>query len=446
LGIDDQPEAVPDERLVVGDEHGDGHSAAANGRVRVHQVAAARQRPRGEVAAVEGGTFPHPDEPASLAGVGRGGSAAATVIGDHQFEFAFPISDAHGRVRRSCVLDDVGERLLGDAVRDEVQPGRQRHWFALDVDFNQDAGNRDLVDEGVEASQAGLRREFGRVVFIAEKVEKAAQLTHGLATGAFDGQQELFGRVRRRTKDLPCRATVQHDHAGGVGEDVMQFPSDASPLLCGSDPCPLVSFSLKVEGALLESDNPFGATAQNIADQPGDREEQERAHGVGDPQITQCGVRHQHGGEHHQSGHRSESPHSGFGMSSHRVQRQQGRDDGGERHAPGAMFSRPHEHEPGDHRGQDRHRCRAAPQQWKGYEQRTECLHKMGTASGRGPVPGLGDPQCRQRDRNRPVGQTAECHLGQKGLPHLHIPTVNLGRLRLRRSGARSPGPAHPPG
>jgi hypothetical protein len=59
------------------------------------------------------------------------------VVGDDQLQGVGAVAEEHARVGTVCVLDDVGERLLHDAKRRQVDSLRQRAGVALD-------GQRDI--------------------------------------------------------------------------------------------------------------------------------------------------------------------------------------------------------------------------------------------------------------------------------------------------------------
>src|SRR5262249_25068829 len=152
---------------------------------RLDQEAADRRRPGPQLPADHGGAFPHADqavpaapllpatrttvagtagtEPSAAgAAAGRTTSAGATGAGaavpDPQPQRVPAVVQLHIDRRARGVPAGVGERLLHDAVRGELDAGRQRHHVALQDQPGTAAGRgAGLVDQLVELRQAGLR-------------------------------------------------------------------------------------------------------------------------------------------------------------------------------------------------------------------------------------------------------------------------------------------------
>ena len=132
---------------------------------------------------------------------------------------------------RARVLEHVRQRLLHDPVRREVDAGRQLARLALDPELDRQARLAHLFGERLEAGEARLRRERERLVVRAEHARAAA------ASPRAPGARSTRSRRRRRApraarlERAPCSARLQHDHADGVRDDVVQLARDAASLL-----------------------------------------------------------------------------------------------------------------------------------------------------------------------------------------------------------------------
>src|SRR5690348_3785425 len=121
-------------------------SSGCQRQVGADLEAAALARAGGQRAAVEGDAFAHPDQPVAGAVAVRR-TAAATVVADLDVEAARLVAQPHLGTRGPGVLERVGQALLDDAVRAQVDPGGQRGALALDRQLDGKAGPLDLLDE-----------------------------------------------------------------------------------------------------------------------------------------------------------------------------------------------------------------------------------------------------------------------------------------------------------
>ena len=85
--------------------------------------------------------------------------------------------------------DRVGERLLHDAVRGEVDACRKVGRDAVDRQLDAQPGVASMGDERIQITQRRLRGELGRGV--AQHADQPAHLAERLATDPLDGQQCL---------------------------------------------------------------------------------------------------------------------------------------------------------------------------------------------------------------------------------------------------------------
>ena len=115
LRVEDHREAGPDQILVVGDEHPDGHRPPPSGSVAVDGPAAVRTGTRLQEAAEERRPFGHPDQAVAERVPQR--RAGVAVVGDGQANAVGVTGDADvdpGCV--ACMPYGVRDRLLRDAV------------------------------------------------------------------------------------------------------------------------------------------------------------------------------------------------------------------------------------------------------------------------------------------------------------------------------------------
>ncbi len=107
------------------------------------------------------GRWPTRDPSAGGAEGAGSGQHARPGVDDLQPKVPLGVADVDLRSGARCMLEHVGQRLLDDPVRGEVDPGRQRPRLPFDGQLHRQAGEGDPVDELVEAAHAGLR---GQVV------------------------------------------------------------------------------------------------------------------------------------------------------------------------------------------------------------------------------------------------------------------------------------------
>jgi hypothetical protein len=131
-----------------------------------------------------------------------------------------------------------------------------------------------------------LGAELDAVAVAAHGSEKAAHLRECRAAGLFDAPERVPVLLEVLRQLVSDGADLEHHHAHGVGDDVVEFARDARALLGHRDPCgglafPLgerrahlrcLSFPLGERGAHLRRLGLLGTLAQGIAGDPGDDE------------------------------------------------------------------------------------------------------------------------------------------------------------------------------
>src|SRR5439155_11964466 len=85
----------------------------------------------------------------------------------------------------------VGQRLLHDPERGEVDPGRQIDRIALDAEVDGEPGVADLLEQLLDPGEPRLWRELGPVLGAAQHAEQAAHLRERLPAGLLDGLERL---------------------------------------------------------------------------------------------------------------------------------------------------------------------------------------------------------------------------------------------------------------
>ena len=133
------------------------------------------------------------------------------------------------------VLERVGEALLDDPVGGEVDALGERKRLAVDVELDREPGAADLAHQRVEAVEPGLGRQLEpspsrritassrRISVRAARPACSTPLQRVAVLGA--GVGEL----------VPDGADLQHHHADGVRDDVVQLPRDPRALIGDGD-------------------------------------------------------------------------------------------------------------------------------------------------------------------------------------------------------------------
>src|SRR6185436_332074 len=98
---------------------------------------------------------------------GAGAGAGATVVADLEPEVRGAVVHVDLRVLRPGVLEGVGEALLHDPVRREVETGRERDRFTVASYLHGQAGRPYVGHERVEVVEPGVRQQLEVVALAA---------------------------------------------------------------------------------------------------------------------------------------------------------------------------------------------------------------------------------------------------------------------------------------
>jgi hypothetical protein len=180
-----------------------------------------------ELAVEHGGPLAHPDQP--VAGAPAAARAAA-VVRDLQGDQVVLVADGDLRAGGPGVLERIGQRLLDDPERGQVERRRQRSRRALDPERDRESRLANPADELLEVGQSRLRPERGRAVVRAEHAEQRPHLVDRLPAGNCD-HVERVPHVRLVAVQHPGRGPgLDHHHGHVVGHHVVQLSRDPAPL------------------------------------------------------------------------------------------------------------------------------------------------------------------------------------------------------------------------
>ena len=130
----------------------------------------------------------------------------------------------------------------------------------------------DLVEQRVEAVEAGLRQELGLVPFAAHGGQETAHLGERGPAGSLDALERIAVLGRRIGEVVPDGADLEHHHADGVGDDVVELAGDPRALLCHRDACCRLTLALGVGRAFFRRFRLLRTFTQGVARDPGDHE------------------------------------------------------------------------------------------------------------------------------------------------------------------------------
>ena len=166
-----------------------------------HQPPAAGAGPGGKLAAVQCHPLAQAEQaPAgsSARGSWRSRPGRRPVVGYLHHQIPSAVVEPDAGARRPRVLDHIGQCLLDDAERRQVQAGRQARRHVAHVQFNGQPGCGHPVDERLELRQAGLRRSPGRLA--CRPRGPAASLLMSPRAGSPGGRLPAGRLPARRTK------------------------------------------------------------------------------------------------------------------------------------------------------------------------------------------------------------------------------------------------------
>src|SRR5436190_19995338 len=188
----------------------------------------------------------HADEPVAVTRLRSAGARD-----DHlELELVRPIPDDDPRSGVTGVLPRVRQRLLHDAIGREVDPGRETHRLALDVQVDRKTRLRYLSYEGLELAEPRLRSEDRLVIVDAQHSHEPAHLGQGLAAGSLDGVEGLTGVAGLAALGASPGSSLNDDQADRVGDDLVQVARDTCALRRHREPRLLFPLALELGRAL----------------------------------------------------------------------------------------------------------------------------------------------------------------------------------------------------
>ena len=175
-------------------------------------------------------TMPWPG-PAAARGVVPGARPGA-VVGDVEADLVVVDGQVDRGPGARRVLDDVGERLLDDAVDRQLQRRGERAVGPGHVQVHRGARGPDGLDQLLDVDEPRGRRQGGRsVLLVAQQPEDDPQFFLGRSADGLDGFQGGAGLLRAPGHEAPADSGLDGDHREGVGHDVVQLAGDANTLL-----------------------------------------------------------------------------------------------------------------------------------------------------------------------------------------------------------------------
>ena len=244
--------------------------AAGEGEARAEDEAASVRAARAHLAAEDLDTLAHAGEPVSGVVARRRPRAVVAHLDPH---LVGRVADRHVRVAGAGVLERVGQTLLDDPVRGEVDRARQPAGLTLDVELHGQARSADLVQQRLDPVEAGLGRQVDPFAVLAQRAEQVAHLRERRAARLLDVLERLTVRCARVGEPVPDGAHLEHHHADGVGDDVVQLAGDPRALFGDSDAARGVPLALGLRRAALRRLGLLGSLAQREAREPADREQ-----------------------------------------------------------------------------------------------------------------------------------------------------------------------------
>ena len=145
------------------------------------------------------------------------------------------VVDGHPALRRARVAYDVGDRLLDDPVRGQLDVGGYRPSLSPPSHLDANAGLRGGGDQPVHVGQSRCRAErrrfgVGARLPLAQPAEDPPQPGERLPAGGFDRPQRVAGLGRLGVHDPAAHTGLDRDDADAVRDHVVQFAGDAQPL------------------------------------------------------------------------------------------------------------------------------------------------------------------------------------------------------------------------
>ncbi|MCO5614894.1 hypothetical protein L7F22_069179 [Adiantum nelumboides] len=172
----------------------------------------------------------------SARAVHRAGRRAGTVVVDGQVQRVVAEPQGDHRATGPGVPTRVGQRLLHDPVRRQVDPGRQRPRGPLGAAAHRQPRGAHLVEQRVEPVQAGGGRTRGLLVDPTQHAEGGAHLAQQVAAGPLDLGERGAGLLRVVVHQVERDPGLHVDQGDVVAEHVVQLLGDPQPLGVGAAP------------------------------------------------------------------------------------------------------------------------------------------------------------------------------------------------------------------
>ena len=231
-GVEDHPEALANERLVVGDRDPDAHDAGPVGSRAWTRYPPPGSGPASSVPPTSDARSRIPISPWPPRAACAGGGPA--VVAHLDLELVASVAQDHLDPGGASVAKRVRQRLLDDAVGGEVHARRQRRRLSLVADHDLEAAGAHGLGQLVDALEPRLRR--GRVGALGRphRAQQPPQLGQGLAAGALDRADRRPGLIGARVEHVvggarPGRRSPRRCGRSRRGARVRSAPARRSP-------------------------------------------------------------------------------------------------------------------------------------------------------------------------------------------------------------------------
>ena len=186
--------------------------------------------------------------------------AARPVVAHLEPQLAGPVLDGHIGPASAGVLEGVGESLLHDAVRREVDGARKGGRLAVHVEPYVEPRGANVCRQGLQVLQPGTGRELEQVVALPQRTQHPAHLSERRAARLLNVSQclPLLGRVRHPVAHSP---DLEDHHADRVGDDVVELARHPGPLLGHRHPGRRLPLPLGPQRAILRDLGPYDPVA-----------------------------------------------------------------------------------------------------------------------------------------------------------------------------------------
>ena len=130
----------------------------------------------------------------------------------------------------------------------------------------------DVLQQRVKAVEPRLRSELDAFPVFPHRVQQVTHLRQGGASRLLDAYQRLAILGQRGWELVPDGSDLEHHHADGVGDDVVQLTRDPGPFLGHCDPGRGVALPLGLGRPRLRCLGLHGTLAYGETRDPADRE------------------------------------------------------------------------------------------------------------------------------------------------------------------------------